>query len=73
MLPHHMHLETTTTATTLAASGIGRGRGDILDSSNLHSGTSESAKSGLGSWAGGLGSIAYPSTLATNFLVLSRV
>jgi hypothetical protein len=58
MPPRHIHLETTTTATSLTAGRVRRGWGDILDSANLHSGTSESAESGLGSWAGGLGAVA---------------
>ncbi len=62
MPDHSIHtttndLETTTTATPLATSGIGWGGSDILDSANLHTGTSESAESGLGSWAWGLGAI----------------
>ncbi len=49
--------ETTTTATSLATSGVGWGWGNILDSANLHAGTSESTESGLSTWAWGLGAV----------------
>jgi len=49
--------ETTTTATTLPPGGVGRGGGDILDTSNAHTGTGERAESRLGTGAGGLGAV----------------
>jgi hypothetical protein len=51
------HLETTTTATSLAAGAVGGSGGNVLDTSNLHSGTSERTESRLGTGAGGLGSV----------------
>merc|ERR1711939_43223 len=54
---HIWRSETTITATTLAASGIGWSWGNILDSANLHAGTSESTESGLSTWAWGLGTV----------------
>jgi hypothetical protein len=49
--------ETTTTATTLPPGGVGRGGGDVLDTSNAHTGTGERAEGRLGTGAGGLGAI----------------
>ena len=49
--------ETTTTATTLSACRVGWRWGDVLDAANLHAGTSESAESGLSTWAWGLGAV----------------
>jgi len=51
--------ETTTAATSLATSGIGWGWGNILYSSDLHSGTGERTESRLCSWTWGLSAIAY--------------
>lgn len=51
------HSETTTTATTLSACGVGWGWCDILDTANLHTGTGESAESGLSTWTWGLGTV----------------
>jgi hypothetical protein len=50
-------LETATTATSLATGGIGWGWSNILNSANLHAGTSESTESGLSTWARGFGAI----------------
>lgn len=55
-------LETTTTTTSLATGGVRWCWGDILNSSNLHSGTGESAESRLSSWAWGLGAVTTGST-----------
>ena len=57
--PHHTNnnLKTAATATSLTASRVGWGRGNILDSANLHAGSSESAERGLSTWAGGLGAV----------------
>jgi hypothetical protein len=43
------NLKTTTATSTLAACAIGRNGGDILNSSNLHSISSQCSESGLGS------------------------
>lgn len=52
-------LETTTTATTLSAGRVGGGRGNVLDTADLHAGTGQSTQSGLGTGAGGLGAVTY--------------
>jgi len=49
--------ETTTTATSLSAGAVGRCWGDVLDSADLHSGTSEGTEGRLGTRAGGLGTV----------------
>lgn len=49
--------ETATTATTLPACGVGGSGCDVLDAANAHTGTGESAESGLGTGAGGLGAV----------------
>ena len=49
--------ETATTATTLPACGVGRCGGNVLDTSNAHTGTGKGAESGLGTGAGGLGAV----------------
>ena len=49
--------ETTTTATTLPACRVGRCRGDVLDTSNAHTSTGKSAKGGLSTGPGGLGTV----------------
>lgn len=54
-----MRLETTTTATTLSAGRVGGSRGNVLDTANLHAGTSQGTKGGLGTGAGGLGAVTY--------------
>lgn len=52
-------LETTTTATTLSAGRVGGGRGNVLDTADLHAGTGQSTESGLGTGAGGLGAVTW--------------
>lgn len=52
-----VHLETTTTATTLSAGRVGGRGGDVLDTSDSHTGTGKSAESGLSTGAGGLGTV----------------
>ena len=50
-------LQTATTATTLPPGRVGRGRCDVLDTANTHTGTGESAEGRLGTGAGGLGAV----------------
>ena len=49
--------ETATTATTLPPGRVGRGGCDVLDTTDAHTGTGESAKGRLGTGAGGLGAV----------------
>ena len=49
--------ETTTAATTLPACRVGRCGGNVLDTSDTHTSTGKSAKSGLSTGAGGLGTV----------------
>jgi len=48
-------LQTATAAATLSAGGVGGDGSDILNATNLQTGTGQGAKSGLGTRAGGLG------------------
>jgi hypothetical protein len=54
---HMICSETTTTATTLPSRRIGWCGGNVLNASDAHASTSESAESGLGTGAGGLGAV----------------
>lgn len=49
--------QTTTTATTLSSGAVGWSWSNVLDTADLHAGTGESAKGGLGTWARGLGAV----------------
>jgi hypothetical protein len=49
--------KTTTTATTLPPGGVRRGGGDVLDTSDTHTGTGERTESRLGTGAGGLSAV----------------
>jgi hypothetical protein len=49
--------ETTTTATTLPPGRVGWGGGDVLDTSNAHTGTGKRTESGLSTGTGGLGAV----------------
>ena len=57
LFPCASNLETTTTATTLAAGRVGGRGGDVLNAANLHAGTGQGTESGLGTGAGGLGTV----------------
>jgi len=49
-------LEPSSSSTTLSPGRVGWGRGDVLNSTDPHTGTGESSESGLSSWTGLLGS-----------------
>ena len=57
-----MRSQTTSTATTLAPGRVGGDGGDVLNSSNAHTSTSQSTESALGTGAGGLGASSTGST-----------
>ena len=50
-------LESSSTASGLSAGGVSWDWGNILNASDLHSGASEGAEGGLGSWSWGLGAL----------------
>lgn len=54
-----MRSETTTTTTTLSAGRVGGGRGNVLDTADLHAGTGQGTEGGLSTGAGGLGAVTY--------------
>ena len=55
-------LQTATTLSTLAPGGVVGDRGDVLDTSDLHAGTSKTTEGRLGARSGGLGLVASSST-----------
>ena len=53
----YIRLQTTTAATTLSAGRIGGSRSNILNATDLHASTGKGTESGLGTRAGGLGTV----------------
>ena len=53
-----IRLQTTTAATTLSPGGVGGGRGNVLNTADLHAGAGKGTESGLGTRTGGLGGVA---------------
>ena len=51
-------LQTTTAATTLSPGGVGGGRGNVLNTANLHARAGKGTEGGLGTRTGGLGRVA---------------
>jgi len=49
-------LEPSSSSTTLSPGRVGWGRGDVLNSTDPHTGSGEGSESGLSSWTGLLGS-----------------
>lgn len=56
MLKEEDKLEPSSSSTTLSPGRVGWGRGDVLNSTDPHTGTGEGSESGLSSWTGLLGS-----------------
>ena len=71
--PMTLHLQPTTSATTLPPGAVTWGWGDILNATNPHSRTRKSSESGLRTRAGGLGPVAWGSTVSKLLKLLDSV